>query len=282
MARQLRVEFPGAVYHVTSRGNARKSIYLSDNDRHDFLDILNRVVERYHWLCHSYCLMGNHYHFLFETPEANLSRGMRQLNGVYAQSFNRRHRRVGHLFQGRYNAQLVEHGSYLLEVARYIVLNPVRAKMVSSPADYKWSSYGSTVGIRQSEPFLSTLWVLGQFASNDHTARRRYRTFVRQGVNEKSLTDEIKNGVIFGSEAFVQAHGLDNEKTRLLGEVPRVQRFAGRPDISVIFTEPGLSLKTERNRLIRIACEEYGYTMAEVARHLGLHYSTVSKVLRSW
>lgn len=280
MARQLRVEFPGAVYHVTSRGNARKSIYLSDNDRHDFLDILHLVVQRYHWLCHSYCLMGNHYHFLFETPEANLSRGMRQLNGVYTQSFNRRHRRVGHLFQGRYNAQLVEHGSYLLEVARYIVLNPVRAKMVSSPADYKWSSYRSTVGIRQAEPFLSTLWVLGQFASNDHTARHRYRAFVRQGVNEESLTGEIKNGVIFGSEAFVQAHGLDNEKTRLLGEVPRVQRFAGRPDIAAIFMEPGLSLKTERNRLIRIACEEYGYTMTEVARHLGLHYSTVSKVLK--
>ena len=281
MARQLRVEFPGAVYHVTSRGNARKSIFLSDNDRYDFLNILQLVVQRYHWLCHSYCLMGNHYHFLFETPEANLSRGMRQLNGVYTQSFNRRHRRVGHLFQGRYNAQLVEHGSYLLEVARYIVLNPVRAKLVSSPADYKWSSYGSTVGNRQAEPFLTTLWILGQFASKDHTARRRYRAFVRQGVNEKPLTDEIKNGAIFGSEAFVQAHGLDNEKTRSLCEVPRVQRFAGRPDIAAIFTEPGLNLKTERNRLIRIACDEYGYSMSEVARHLGLHYSTVSKLLKS-
>jgi len=281
MARPLRVEFPGAVYHVTSRGNARKSIYLSDSDRYDLLEILNRVIERYHWLCHSYCLMGNHYHFLFETPEANLSRGMRQLNGVYTQSFNRRHRRVGHLFQGRYKAQLVEHGSYLLEVARYIVLNPVRAKLVSSPADYQWSSYRSTLGLRQAEPFLSTLWLLGQFSSNNHTARRRYRTFVCRGMNGNTLNDEIKNSVIFGSEAFVLAHGLDNEKTRLLGEVPRVQRFAGRPAMATIFTESGLSLKIERNRLIRIACEEYGYSMTEVARHLGLHYSTVSKVLKS-
>jgi putative transposase len=281
MARSLRVEFPGAVYHVTSRGNARKSIYLSDADRHDFLGILHRVVKRYHWLCHAYCLMGNHYHFLFETPEANLSTGMRQLNGVYTQSFNRRHRRVGHLFQGRYNAQLVEQGSYLLEVARYIVLNPVRAKRVSSPADYQWSSYRSTVGLRQAEPFLSTVWILDQFALNNHTARRRYQTFVYQGMNANTFTGEIKNSVIFGSKAFVQAHGLDNKKARLLGEVPRVQRFAGRPEFAAIFTEPVLCLKAERNRLIRIACEEYGYTLSEVAQHLGLHYSTVSKVLKS-
>ncbi len=280
MARSLRVEFPGAVYHVTSRGNARKSIYLSDVDRYDFLDILQRVVQRHHWLCHSYCLMDNHYHFLFETPVANLSKGMQQLNGVYTQSFNRRHQRVGHLFQGRYKAQLVEHGSYLLEAARYIVLNPVRAKMVRSPADYKWSSYRSTAGLRQAESFLSTAWILGQFALNNHTARHLYQVFVRQGMNENTLTGEMENAVIFCSEAFVQTHGLDNEKTRLLDEVPRVQRFAGRPDFSAIFTEPKLSLKTERNRMIRIACEEYGYTMTEVARHLGLHYSTVSKVLK--
>ena len=225
--------------------------------------------------------MGNHYHFLFETPEANLSRGMRQLNGVYTQSFNRRHRRVGHLFQGRYKSQLVEHGSYLLEVARYIVLNPVRAKMVGSPSDYQWSSYRSTVGLRQAEPFLSTAWILSQFASNNQMARRRYRAFVRQGMNENTWTGAIENGVIFGSEAFVQTHGLNNESTRLLEEVPRVQRFAGRPDIAAIFAEPDLSLRTERNRMICIACEEYGYTMTEVARHLGLHYSTVSKVLKS-
>lgn len=280
MARPLRVEFPGAVYHVTSRGNARKSIYLSDSDRYDFLDILTRVVERFHWLCHAYCLMDNHYHFLIETPEANLSKGMQQLNGIYTQSFNRRHCRGGHLFQGRYKAQLVEHGSYLLEVARYIVLNPVQAKMVSSSADYRWSSYGSTLGLRQAEPFLSVVWFLSQFASNSHMARCRYRAFVHRGVND-SVLDEIENSVIVGSEAFVRAYGLDNKDTRLLSEVPRVQRFAGRLDIAAIFTESESSLKAERNRLIRKACEEYGYSMTEVARHLGLHYSTVSRVLKS-
>ena len=263
-----------------NRGARRLPIFGDDHDRRFFLRCVDEALRRADARVHAYVLMGNHYHFLFETPEANLSRGMRQLNGVYSQSFNRRHRRVGHLFQGRYKAQLVEHGSYLLEVARYIVLNPVRAKMVRSPADYQWSSYRSTVDLRQAESFLSTAWILDQFASNNHTARRRYQVFVRQGMNENTLTGKINNSVIFGSEAFVQTHGLDNEKTRLLGEVPRVQRFAGRPDRSALFTEPGLSLKTERNRMIRIACEEYGYTMTEVARHLGLHYSTVSKLLK--
>ena len=136
------------------------------------------------------------------------------------------------------------------------------------------------MGLRQAESFLSTAWIPGQFASNNHTARRRYQVFVHQGMNGNTLAGEIKSGVIFGSAAFVQMHGFDNKKTRLLDEVPRVQRFAGRPDFSAIFTEPVLSLKTERDRMIRVACEEYGYTMTEVARHLGLHYSTVSKVLK--
>jgi REP element-mobilizing transposase RayT len=281
MARPLRVEFPDAVYHVISRGNARQPIYRSDRDRYDFLDILQRVVERYHWLCHAYCLMGNHYHVLLETPEANLSRGMQQLNGVYTQSFNRQHGRVDHLFQGRYKAQLVERGSYLLELSRYIVLNPVRAKIVTFPADYQWSSYRSTVGLRQAEPFLSSMWVLGQFASNHRLARRRYRAFVHQAMNGGSVSDAIEKGAIFGSEAFVKAYGVDNENARRLGEVPRARRFAGRPHIAVIFAELDMSLKTERNRMIHIACEQYGYTLTEVAQHLGLHYSTVSKVLKS-
>lgn len=281
MARPLRVEFPGAVYHVTSRGNARKSIYLSDSDRYDFLKIVHRVVDRYHWLCHAYCLMGNHYHFLFETSEANLSNGMRQLNGVYTQSFNRRHDRVGHLFQGRYKAQLVEHGSYLLEVMRYIVLNPVRAKLVGFPADYQWSSYRSTVGLRPEEPFLSTTWVLGQFAADAATARCRYHEFVYRGMTGNALNGEIGNGVIFGSDSFIKANGIGNDEARMLAEVPRVQRFAGRPAMADIFRDTDPGKKTERNRLIRLACEEYGYPMAEVARHLGLHYSTVSKVLKA-
>ena len=150
MARPLRIEFPGAVYHVTSRGNARQKIYRNDEDRETFLATLGWVVERFGWICHSYCLMDNHFHLLIETPLPNLSRGMRQLNGVYTQKFNRRHNRVGHLFQGRFKSIVAERDSYLLELARYIVLNPVRAKMVKAPEHYPWSSYRPILG---SHPF---------------------------------------------------------------------------------------------------------------------------------
>lgn len=130
MARPLRIEIPGAIYHITSRGNAREPIFLDDGDYADFLNLLSLNLKRFNWILHAYCLMGNHYHLLIETPEGNLSRGMRQLNGTYTQWFNRKHNRVGHIFQGRYKAILVEKDSHLLELCRYVVLNPVRANMV--------------------------------------------------------------------------------------------------------------------------------------------------------
>jgi putative transposase len=133
MARPLRIEFPGALYHVTSRGNGRADIFLDDGDRQLFLNVLATVCHRLHWLCYAYCLMTNHYHLVIETPDGNLAKGMRQLNGVYTQRFNRRHDHVGHILQGRYKAILVERDAYLLELARYVVLNPVRARMVEAP-----------------------------------------------------------------------------------------------------------------------------------------------------
>jgi len=149
MARPLRIEYPGAVYHITTRGNARNDIFRDDRDRHNFLDILTETVRRYHWLCHAYCLMCNHYHLLIETPEANLSAGMRQLNGIYTQRYNLRHQTVGHVFQGRYKAVLVEKENYLLELCRYIVLNPVRAGLVELPEYWQWGSYQPTAGINK-------------------------------------------------------------------------------------------------------------------------------------
>jgi REP element-mobilizing transposase RayT len=130
MARPLRVQYAGAAYHVTSRGNAGSSIFKDDKDRLTLLKVLKDVNDRYHWFCHAYCLMDNHYHLVIETPDGNLSRGMRHLNGVYTMRFNRDHQRVGHVFQGRYKAILIQKESHLLEVCRYVVLNPVRAGMV--------------------------------------------------------------------------------------------------------------------------------------------------------
>jgi len=160
MARPLRIEYPGALYHITTRGNARASIFKDDADRQAFLRILSKVIERHQWLCHAYCLMGNHYHLLIETPKANLSPGMRQLNGIYTQAFNRRHIRVGHVLQGRFKAILVDKDSYLLELCRYIVLNPVRANMVKLPKSYPWSSYRVTAGLSRPVEFLNRDWLL--------------------------------------------------------------------------------------------------------------------------
>jgi putative transposase len=143
MARPLRIEFSGALYHITSRGDRREAIYEDDTDRESFLETLAEVVERFNWVCHAYCLMSNHYHLIVETPDANLSKGMRHLNGVFTQVSNRRHNRTGHLFQGRFKGIIVDQDSCLLELTRYVVLNPVRAKMVKDPGDWPWSSYGA-------------------------------------------------------------------------------------------------------------------------------------------
>ncbi|WP_347988116.1 transposase [Methylomonas sp. AM2-LC] len=145
MARPLRIELAGGLYHVTSRGNAHHDIFLDDDDRLCWLEIFGQVCERFNWICHAYCLMTNHYHVVIETIEGNLSAGMRQLNGVYTQSFNRRHQRVGHVYQGRFKGILVEKESYLLELSRYVVLNPVRVLMVSLPGQWKWSSYNAMI-----------------------------------------------------------------------------------------------------------------------------------------
>lgn len=174
MARPIRIEFEGGFYHVTSRGNARQDIFADAEDYRTFLIILADGVERYRWLLHTYCLMDNHYHLLIETPQANLSRGMRQLNGVYTQKYNRRHDRVGHLFQGPYKALIVEKDAYLLELSRYIASNPVRAKMVSSLEDWSWSSYGATAGMKPQESFLHTDRLLGLFSPSKVQARGLY------------------------------------------------------------------------------------------------------------
>jgi REP element-mobilizing transposase RayT len=280
MARSLRIEFPGAVYHVTSRGNARADIFEDDTDHEMFLKIFGQVVKRFNWLCHAYCLMDNHYHLLIETPEGNLSAGMRQLNGVYTQAFNRAHRRDGHLFKGRFKAILVEKESHLLELCRYIVLNPVRAGITARPEDYRWSSYLPTLGTVARPPFLATEWLLGNFSTSHAESCRRYRQFVKEGMNIiESPWEKLTGQILLGTEAFVQkARGLLSEKDDL-AEIPRIQRHVGRPPLDELFS-PAISLtKEERNRLIHLAHGKHGYTLKEISQALGIHYTTVSKVI---
>ena len=186
MARPLRIEYPGAIYHITSRGNARRPIFDDNGDRRKFLKILEEVIERYNWVCHAYCLMSNHYHLLVETIDPTLSIGMRHLNGVYTQSYNRRHRRVGHVFQGRFKSILVDRDSYLLELCRYVVLNPVRAGFVKRASDYRWSSYKPTAGFANAPSFLHVDWILSQFGKNPRDAQEHYRKFVQAGGDSRS------------------------------------------------------------------------------------------------
>ncbi len=282
MARPLRIEFPGAVYHVTSRGNARADIVEDDSDRELFLKILGQVVKRFNWLCHAYCLMGNHYHLLIETPEGNLSAGMRQLNGVYTQAFNRAHHRDGHVFKGRFKAILVEKESHLLELCRYVVLNPVRAAMVKRPEEYRWSSYLPTVGKEAMPALLTTGWLLANFSTSLPESRRRFRQFVKEGMQGgEAPWEKLSGQIVIGTEKFVQwAKELIGEKEGV-AEIPRTQRHVGRPAIEALFP-PGAKLsKQERNRLIRLAHGTHGYTLKEISQGLGAHYTTISKVINS-
>ena len=204
MARPLRLEYPGAIYHLTSRGNAREDIYLDETDRGQFLSVLSETVKRYNWLCHAYCLMSNHYHLLVETPDPNLSLGMRHLNGVYTQTFNRRHHRTGHVFQGRFKSIIVERGPHLLELCRYIVLNPVKAGMVEQPGKWKWSSYNETTGAGKPADLLTTEWVLSQFSNKRSEARKRYTEFVTDGMKAQGeIPWQRIKGQVFGSSRFI-------------------------------------------------------------------------------
>ena len=188
MSRPLRISDPGALYHITSRGDGRENIYLIEEDREVFLSIMGEVYNKFNWQFHAYCLMSNHYHLLVETPRANLSKGMQYLNGVYTQQFNRRHRRVGHVFQGRFKSILVEKESYLLELARYIVLNPVRAHMVHSPSEWVWSSYLATAGQVLPPSWLSIDSLLSVFRHCKQTSISSYQQFVTgKEINKRQL-----------------------------------------------------------------------------------------------
>jgi REP element-mobilizing transposase RayT len=187
VTRPIRIEFQGALYHVTSRGNRPEAIYEDDADRVQFLAVLGDVVQTLNWVCHAYCQMGNDYHLGIETPDGNLSKGMRQLHGVYTQKSNRRHGCVGHLFQGRYKAIRVDSDAYLLELTRYVVLDPVRAGLVAVPGDWRWSSYRDMVGERSPPDWLATDGLLAQFSIDRREAQHRYAEFVTQGVGKDSI-----------------------------------------------------------------------------------------------
>jgi putative transposase len=280
MARPLCIEFSGAVYHITSRGNERKAVFRDDQDRKIFLDTLADVTLRYNWLCHAYCLMDNHYHLLIDTPDGNLSIGMRQLNGIYTQRFNRRHGRVGHLFQGRFKAVLVQKDSHLLEACRYVVLNPVRAKRVHRPEEWIWSSYRATAGRTKLHPCLAIDWVLSRFGSERKIAEASYRRFVRDGIGAGSIWKSLRAQSVLGESDFIERLSDYVKGKKRIPEIAKSQRFMNKPPLRDIFRSEVLGDRRERDKSIGKAVLEHGYTQREVADHLGMHFTSVSRILR--
>lgn len=271
MARPLRIEFEHALYHAHARGNERGAIFRDDHDRRGLLAGLGQVVERYGWICHAYCLMGNHYHFMVETPHANLSLGMRQLNGVYAARFNRRHGRVGHLFEGRFKAWLVQKDAYALGVARYIVLNPVRAGLCAHPREWRWSSYRATAGLEPAPPFLSLDWLLGQLSRDRTEARRRYTAFVEEALGGVSGLEPLGDLYIGSPDFAVTTHPPPPHSQ----EHPSRQRNAARPSLDEL-------LRIGSDAEIGNAVHEHRYRLAEIAAHLRIHPTTATRRLQAF
>ena len=276
MARSLRIEFAGALYHLTSRGNAKKNIFKDDKDRQEFLQLLGRACDRYHWFCHAYCLMDNHYHLLIETGQPTLSKGMKYVNGVYTQYYNRRHRRVGHIFQGRYKGILVESESYLLELARYIVLNPVRARIVRSARDWPWSSYRATAGLTEKPAYLTTDWVLGRFGRQRKLAQEAYRRFVQEGRGQPSPWESLKNQIYLGSDQFVEDMQRKLKPDQPLRDIPTLQKLS--PPKPLSYYQDTFKVKKEAMAKAYLSGH---YALQQVGDFFGVSIATVSRAVKA-
>lgn len=277
MSRPIRIEFSNALYHVTSRGDRREAIFEDDDDRRAFLQTLGQVVQQFNWLCYAWCLMDNHYHLLIQTPESNLSKGMRQLNGVFTQMSNRRHGRVGHLFQGRFKAILVDSDAYLLELARYVVLNPVRAGMVTKAADWLWSSYRASMGLAPADTLLAVDGLLAQFSARRGVAQSRYAQFVAEGLKAPSPWQQLKGQVFLGNERFVeqmQRHATKHQRQDV--QIPVAHRRA--PPASLRQIEKAAA---DRNAAIVQAHGTGAYSYQQIADYFGMHFTTVGRIVRN-
>ena len=276
MSRPIRIEFPDALYHVTARGDRREEIFEDDQDRQTFLSTLEQVVAQFNWVCYAWCLMDNHYHLMIQTPDGNLSKGMRQLNGVYTQASNRRHQRAGHLFQGRFKAILVDSDAYLLELSRYVVLNPVRAGVVKKPADWPWSSYRASVGLEPAAPWLAVDGLLTQFAKRRSLAQQRYAQFVAEGIKAASPWLGIKGQIYLGDENFVQRMQAHIQTAKDDVQIPLAQRRPPPPPLAKIAKQV-----RDRDAAIKAAHATGAYSYQQIAEHFGLHFTTVGRIIRA-
>lgn len=251
-----------------ARGNAGEWIFDGAVEWALLLELLGEAVERYGVVVHGYCLMHNHYHLLIETPRGNLSIVMRHLNGGYATAYNRRRGRVGHVFQGRFKAVLVEKDAYLLETVRYLALNPVRTArpLCEHPEDWPWGSYRAALGLAPRPKWLTCDWTLTRFGSTYPVARQRLKAFVDLARGPEWAPS---NGIYFGSDPFIRSK---TEGLAPIPEIPRSHWQPLRPSLEELFATAADPILT--------AYREYGYSMRELAEHLGCHYATISRRLR--
>ncbi len=276
MGRPLRIEFAGAIYHVTSRGDRQEAIFWNDGDRFAWQQVLASVCARFNWKIHAFCQMGNHYHLIVETVAGTLARGMRQLNGEYTRYFNFRNSTVGHLFQGRYKAILVQRQTYLLELSRYVVLNPVRAGMVPSPEAWPWSSFGITCSDAAAPAWLDKVWLLSQFSVERERAVQAYREFVDEGIGGRNPMEDLRNQLFLGDDNFLKQVSA-GAQAMTVTETTRAQKKG----IATELNEYGRLFSNRREAMAR-AYIDGAYTMAEVAAHFGVHYKTVSRAVRGY
>jgi REP element-mobilizing transposase RayT len=275
MTRPLRLEFAGALYHVTSRGDKQAAIYLDDTDRLVWLQTLADVCQYFDFKVHSFCQMSNHYHLLLETCTCGLSVGMRQLNGVYSQYFNRRHSMVGHVFQGRYKAILVQKESYLLELARYIILNPVRAGIVQRPEAWRWSSYLLTISESPPPVWLDTDWLLRQFSPDRNAAIATYRAFVDAGIGLTSPLLQTRHQLLLGDEFFATAMRAPSAAPP--ANISRTQRLALYP--TLIDYEKNFA---NRNEAMARAHASTNFSITAIAKHFDVSQKTAARAIKRW
>ncbi|HMW57736.1 MAG TPA: transposase [Burkholderiaceae bacterium] len=285
MSRPLRIEFPGAVYHVTSRGDRREPIYRDDEDREAHLAVIARAMERFDAQALAYCLMGNHYHLVLQTRQANLSRLMRQVNGVYTQAFNRRHGVAGHLFQGRFKAILVDRDAYLLALCLYVERNPVAAGLVATAKDWRWSSCRAHTGHDGVPPWLDSDGLYGQLlgrpvkSKGDRTkAAQQYAALVEDDAADGSTfwQEALRGQIFLGDEDFVarmQAQAAGSSRGAV--DIPKAQR-RGPFDL-----QRHLAESADRDGAMLSAYRDHGMTMTAIAAEAGLSVSRVSRVIKA-
>lgn len=286
MARPLRISYPGAYYHITTRGNEQKDVFKSRRDREKFLEYLSSASERYGARIHAYCLMSNHYHLLLETPEGNLSQIMRHINGAYTIYFNVKRKRAGHLFQGRFKAILVEADAYAAELSRYLHLNPVKAGIVDRPENYAWSSYRSYIGQGPVTEWLKTDFILSYFGTGVG-AGARYRSFVEDRLSKtyESPLQKAKGAAILGTEEFVEEIRVKHIGRRGPDrEVPALRQLTRRPSPATILSLVESALGSNK-RLARQAgmylCHRYsGVKVREIGELFSVGSSAITEASR--